>query len=143
HEEETVRKAEKVFRLLELQSPVNLRRLDRQQLWRAVHQSHVMGSSSVPVLPGYDGLDLRDYLCAETIEDRGWYVMHGIYPATVVSLFSPGQDYIAADAMRALNAHPGLAIPHTIITEYFKIYRGTAQARLDQSCNHIDSTGTR
>jgi hypothetical protein len=84
YEDESLRKAEKCFRLLEMQSPVTLNRLDRQQLWRAVYQSHVTGSASVPRLPEYDGLDLRDYLCAETIEDRGWYVLHGVCPATVV-----------------------------------------------------------
>jgi hypothetical protein len=143
HEEEAVRKAEKVFRLLELQSPVNLHRLDRQQLWRAVHQSHVMGSSSVPGLPQYDGLDLRDYLCAETIEDRGWYVMHGVYPATVVSLFAPGEDFIAADAMRALTAHPGLSFRHTITTEFITIDREKAKARLDAHIKHVERSGTR
>jgi hypothetical protein len=78
HEEESLRQAEKCFRLLEMQSPVSLQRLNREQLWRAVYQSHVTGSASIPRLPQYDGLDLRDYLCAETIEDRGWYVLHGI-----------------------------------------------------------------
>src|SRR5262249_31059159 len=91
HEEQAIRKAAKTFRLLEMQSPVNLHRLDRGDLWRAVHQSHVMGTSSVPRLPAFDGLDLSHYLCSEAIEDRGWYVMHGIYPATVVSLFAPGE----------------------------------------------------
>src|SRR6185503_15519361 len=81
HEEEALRKSEKCFRLLEMQTPVNLVRLDRQQLWRAVYQSHVNSSESVPRLPQYDGLDLRDYLCAETIEDRDWYVVQGICPA--------------------------------------------------------------
>lgn len=51
HETETLRSAEKVFRLLEMQSPINLRRLDRQQLWRAVHRSHAMAAPSVPRLP--------------------------------------------------------------------------------------------
>ncbi|CAN5884127.1 hypothetical protein BH18ACI4_BH18ACI4_01000 [soil metagenome] len=143
HEEETVRKAEKIFRLLEMQSPVSLRRLDREQLWRAIYQSHVMGSASVPRLPKYDGLDLRNYLCAETIEDRGWYVMHGIYPATVVSLFAPGEDFIAADATRALTAHPGLSFMHTIITEFITIDREKAKARLDSHIKHVERSGTR
>jgi hypothetical protein len=143
HEEETVRKAEKVFRLIEMQSPINLRRLDRQQLWRAVYQSHVMSSTSVPRLPHYDGLDLRDYLCAETLEDRGWYVLHGIYPATVVSLFTPGEDFVAADATRALTAHPGLAFPHTIITEFVTIDREKAKARLDSRIKQVERSGTR
>jgi hypothetical protein len=113
YEAEAVRKTEKLFRLLEMQAPLALRRLTREQLWRAVYQSHVMGSASVPRLPKYDGLDLRNYLGAESIEDRGWYVMHGIYPATVVSLFAPGEDVIAADATRVLTAHPGLSFQHT------------------------------
>lgn len=143
HEVETVRAAEKVFRLLEMQSPISLRRLDRQQLWRAVHQSHAMAAPSVPRLPQYDGLDLRDYLCAETIEDRGWYVMHGIYPATLVSLFAPGEEFIAADAMRALTAHPGLSFAHTIITEFISIDREKAKAKLDSHIKHVERSGTR
>src|SRR6266542_3192682 len=143
HEEEAVRKAEKVFRLIELQCPINLRRMDRQQLWRAVYQSHVLSSNSVPRLPQYDGLDLRDYLCAETIEDRGWYVIHGIYPATVVSLFTPGEDFIAADGTRALTAHPGLTFRHTIITEFVTIDREKAKARLDSRIKQVERSGTR
>src|SRR5687768_11790972 len=94
YEAESVRQAEKLFRLLEMQAPLSLRRLTRDQLWRAVYQSHVMSSNSVPRLPKYDGLDLTNFLCAESIEDRGWYVMHGSYPATVVSLVAPGEDVI-------------------------------------------------
>jgi hypothetical protein len=143
NEEETIHATEKIFRLLEMQSPVSLRRLDRQQLWRAVHQSHVMASPSVPRLPQYDGLDLRNYLCAETIKDHGWYVMHGIYPATLVSLFAPGEDFIAADAMRALTAHPGLSFPHTIITEFISMNREKAKARLDSHIKHVERSGMR
>jgi hypothetical protein len=143
HEEESLRQAEKCFRLLEMQSPVNLQRLNREQLWRAVYQSHVTGSTPVPRLPQYDGLDLRDYVCAETIEDRGWYVMHGICPATVVSVFAPGEQFIAADAMRALTAHPGLAFRHTIITEFISMDREKAKAKLDSHIKHVERSGTR
>src|SRR4030095_7541366 len=143
HEKECCRKADKIFRLLELQCPVSLRWLDREELWRAVYKSHVVSSASVPRLPRYDGLDLRNYLCAETIEDRGWYVMHGSSPATVVSLFTPGQDFIAADAMRALTAHPGLAFPHTIITEFVTMDREKAKARLDSRIKQVERSGTR
>ena len=143
HEEESLRKAEKIFRVLELQCPVSLRRLDRKELWRAVYKSHVISAASVPCLPRYDGLDLRNYLCAETIEDRGWYVMHGRYPATLVSLFSPGHDFIAADAMRALTAHPGLTFPHTVITEFVTIDREKAKARLDSRIKQVERSGTR
>jgi hypothetical protein len=143
HEEESLRKAEKCFRLLEMQSSVSLHRLNREELWRAVYQSHVTGSMSVPRLPQYDGLDLRDYLCAETIEDRGWYVMHGISPATIVSVFAPGEQFIAADAMRALTAHPGLAFRHTIITEFISIDREKAKAKLDSHIKHVERSGTR
>jgi hypothetical protein len=143
HEEESLRQAEKYFRLIELQSPISLHRLNREQLWRAVYQSHVTGSPSVPRLPQFDGLDLRDNLCAETIEDRGWYVMHGICPATIVSVFAPGEQFIAADAMRALTAHPGLAFRHTIITEFISIDREKAKAKLDSHIKHVERSGTR
>ncbi len=143
YEDDSLRKAHKCFRLLEMQSPVTLSRLDRQQLWRAVYQSHVTGSASVPRLPQYDGLDLRDYLCAETIEDRGWYVLHGICPATVVSVFAPGEQFIAGDAMRVLTAHPGLSFRHTIITEFVSIEREKAKATLDSHIKHVERSGTR
>lgn len=143
YEAESVRKAEKLFRLLEMQSPVPLRQLTRDQLWRAVYQSHVMSSNSVPRLPKYDGLDLTNFLCAESIEDRGWYVMHGSYPATIISLFAPGEDVIAADATRVLTAHPGLAFHHTIITEFISIDREKAKARLDSHIKHVERSGTR
>jgi hypothetical protein len=143
YEEESLRQAEKYLRLLEMQSPVSLHRLNREQLWRAVYQSHVTGSTSVPRLPQYDGLDLRDYLCAETMEDRGWYVMHGICPATIVSVFAPGEQFIAADAMRALTAHPGLAFRHTIITEFISIDREKAKTKLDSHIKHVERSGTR
>jgi hypothetical protein len=143
HEEESLRQAEKYFRLIEMQSPVSLHRVNRERLWRAVYQSHVTGSRSVPRLPQYDGLDLRDYLCAETIEDRGWYVMHGVCPATIVSVFAPGEQFIAADAMRALTSHPGLAFRHTIITEFISIDREKAKAKLDSHIKHVERSGTR
>jgi hypothetical protein len=143
HEADAARKAEKVYRLLEMQCPVGLERLDRQQLWRALYQSHVMSTPSVPRLPAYDGLDLRHYLCAETIEDRGWYIMHGTYPVTIVSLFTPGEEFIAADAMRALTAHPQLTFRHTIVTEFITIDREQAKARLDSHIKHVERSGTR
>lgn len=143
HEEGSLRQAEKCFRLLEMQSPVSLQRLNRDQLWRAVYQSHVSGSTSVPRLPPYDGLDLRDHLCAETIQDHGWYVMHGVCPATVISVFAPGEQFIAADAMRALTAHPGLSFTHTIITEFISIDREKAKAKLDSHIKHVERSGTR
>jgi len=142
-EAESVRKSEKLFRLLELQSPVPLRRLNREQLWRAMYQSHVLSSPSVPSLPKYDGLDLSNFLCAESIDDRGWYVMHGIYPATIVSLFAPGEDVIAADATRVLTAHPGLSFRHTIVTEFISLDREKAKARLDSHIKHVERSGTR
>ena len=143
YEDESLHKAEKCFRLLEMQSPVTLSPLDRQQLWRAVYQSHVTGSASVPRLPECDGLDLRDYFCAETIEDRGWYVLHGSTPATVVSVFAPGEQFIAGDAMRVLTAHPGLSFRHTIITEFVSIEREKAKATLDSHIKHVERSGTR
>lgn len=143
YEDESLRKAQKCFRLLEMQSPVTLSPLTRQQLWRAVYQSHITGSASVPRLSQYDGLDLRDYLCAETIEDRGWYVLHGVCPATIVSVFAPGEQFIAGDAMRVLTAHPGLSFRHTIITEFVSIDREKAKATLDSHIKHVERSGTR
>lgn len=142
-EAQSARQAEKLFRLVELESPVPLVRLDCEQLWRAVYQSHVLGSLSVPRLPKSAGAHLSNFLCAESIEDRGWYVMHGIYPVTIVSLFSPGEDVIAADAMRVLTAHPGLSFRHTIVTEFISLDREKAKSRLDSHIKHVERSGTR
>jgi hypothetical protein len=46
---------------------MRLKPFTRQELWQAI----------------------RDYLCGETIAGDGHFVMHGSYPAAVVSMFVP------------------------------------------------------
>ena len=56
----------------------------------------------MPVLPERPGRDLRDYLCGETIEGELNYVMHGEYPVAIVSMFTPPNEFVTADALRGL-----------------------------------------
>src|SRR5262249_18197005 len=111
--------AERTFRLIERECPLLSKGLTRDELWEAIYLGHRQNARAVPHLIDFDGLDLREYLCGETIEagegGDGWYVMHGNHPAAIVSLFVPPQPAISADALRALSAHPGLNFRHTII----------------------------
>jgi hypothetical protein len=57
-EMEAREKAEKVFRLVERECPLALRRLNRDRLWEAVYLGHRQDSQSVPILPSVFGLDI-------------------------------------------------------------------------------------
>src|SRR5262249_46521074 len=70
-EREARERAEKVFRLVERECPLPLRRFSRQELWEAIYLGHRQNARSAPILPDVPGLDIRDYLCGETIEGRG------------------------------------------------------------------------
>src|SRR5262249_12980034 len=65
-EREAREKAEKVFRLIERECPLPLRRFDHEELWEAVYLGHQQNAQSVPILPYMYGFDVRNYLCWET-----------------------------------------------------------------------------
>lgn len=142
-ESQAKEQAEKVFRLVERESPLSLRRFTRDELWQAVYLGHRQNARSVPVLPDLPGLDIRDYLCGETIEGDGWYVMHGSNPAAIVSMFVPPQPTISADVLRALTHHPGLTFRHTVVAEFVHLDQRKAVKRLDRRIRQIRRTHIR
>ena len=141
-EQEAFEQAEKVFRTTEMQSPVSLRRLSRDQLWEVIYKGHVLNARSVPKLPRMPGLDVRDYLCGETVEDRGWYIMHGSYPVSIVSMFVPPEPEIYADSMRALTSHPGLTFRHTLVAEFIYLDKRKAKDQLKKRTKAVEVSNT-
>ena len=135
--------AEKVFRLVERECPISLRRFGREELWQAVYLGHRQNARTVPVLPDIPGLDIRDYLCGETIAGDGCYVMHGSHPAAIVSMFVPPQPIISADVLRAITYHPGLTFRHTVVAEFIYLDQRKAVKRLDRRIRQIRRTHIR
>src|SRR5215207_9615218 len=133
-------RAEKVFRLVERECPLALRRLGREELWEAVYLGHRQNARTAPVLLDAAGLDVRDYLCGESIDGDGWYVMHGSHPAGLVSMFVPPQPVITADALRRLTLHPGLTFRHTLVAEFIHLDQRKAVRRLDRRVRQIRRT---
>src|SRR6266542_5791526 len=131
-EREARERAEKVFRLVERECPLSLRRFNRQELWEATYLGHRQNARSVPTLPDIPGLDIRDYLCGETIEGSGSHAMHGSHPAAIAPMFTPPQPVITADALRALTLNPGLNFRHTIVAEFVYLDQRKATRRLDR-----------
>lgn len=142
-EREALEKAKKVFRLVERECPIALCGFNREELWQAIYLGHRQNATSVPLLPGIEGMDIRDYLCSETIDGDGWYVMHGDHPASIVSMFVPPQPSISADALRALTLHPGLTFRHTLIAEFIYLDQRKATKRLDSRIRQIRRTHIR
>ncbi|MDQ3649249.1 MAG: hypothetical protein M3458_03005, partial [Acidobacteriota bacterium] len=141
-EQKAYEKAEKVFRFVEMQSPVPLRRLDRAELWEAVYRSHCLNAPSTPHLGEVPGLDVRDYLCGETIESGGWYMLHGSTPVAMVSMMRPG-DALFATSMRALTAHPALTFRHTLVAEFIYLDQRQAIKQLDRRMRSVRRTNNR
>jgi hypothetical protein len=142
-EREARERAEKVFRLVERECPLSLRRFSQEELWEAVYLGHRQNARSVPILPDVPGLDIRDYLCGETIEGRGSHVMHGAHPAAIVSMFTPPQPAITADALRALTLNPALNFRHTVVAEFVYLDQRKATKRLDRRIRQVRRSYTR
>ncbi len=136
-EREAREKAEKVFRQIGRECPITLRRFNRQELWDAIYLGHRQNTQSIPMLPLTPGLDIRDYLCSETIRTEGDYVMHGSHPAAVVSVFTPPQPAVAAEALRALTLNPSLNFRHTVIAEFIYLDQRKAARRLDRRIRQV------
>lgn len=146
NEEEAFEKAEKVFRFIEMQSPVALRRLEREQLWRAVFGSHCLNHPAVPQPGALAGADVRDYLCAETVESGGWFMLHGDdvkIPVAMVSMFRPGDPYMFATSMRVLTAHPELVFRHTLVAEFIHLDKRQAIKALDKRTRAVKRTNNK
>jgi hypothetical protein len=136
-ERHSIEEAEKTFRVVEHQSPLQLTPFTRDELWDAIYLGHRQNSNSSPTLPDVPGCDLRDYLCAETIAGDGHFIMHGKYPAAIVSMFGPPQPQIFADCMRVVTTNTQLCFRHTIITEYVYLDQNQARKRLDRRMRQV------
>ncbi len=128
--------AEKTFRQIERECPVTLTPFTRDELWVATFLGHRQNATSVPVLPD-DGTDLRDYLCGETIEANGETVKHGNCPAALISMFTPPQPFITADALRLLSINGSLNFRHTIVSEFVYPDQRQGVKRLDRRIGQV------
>ncbi len=130
-------KAEKVFRLIERESPLKMKRLKGDKLWEAIYLSHRQNAQSVPKLPTKPGLDISNYLCCESILYEGNYVMHGAHPAAVVSMLIPPQPFVTADALRALAFNPSLNFRHTVVAEFVYPDQRKITKKIDQRIRQV------
>ncbi|HYX29500.1 MAG TPA: hypothetical protein VE863_13120 [Pyrinomonadaceae bacterium] len=135
--------ANRVWRQVENSSPLTLRRFTRQEIWEAVFFSNCQNASSAPVLPEQVGRDLRDYLCGETIEGELNYLMHGDYPVAIVSMFTPPNEFVTADALRTLIGRRDFNTRHTIVTEYLFPEQRKETKRLDRRIKQVKRTFTK
>lgn len=136
NEEAAFAEAEKTFRLIKQESALRFTRFTREELWEAVYLGHRQNATSVPTIPD-DGVDVRHYLCGETIESSGSYVMHGNCPAAIISMFTPPQPFIMADALRLLSVNGTLNFRHTVVSEFIYPDQGKAVRRLDRRIRQV------
>ena len=144
-EEETraYQRANTIWRQVENSSPLTLRRFTRQELWEAVFFGHCQNAVSAPLLPERPGCDLRSYLCAETIEGELNYLMHGQYPVAIVSMFTPPNEFVTADALRGLIGRRDFNSRHTVVTEFLFPEQRKETKRLDRRIRQVKRTFTR
>ena len=136
-------RANMVWRQTENSSPLTLKRFKRQEIWEAVFLASCQNAGSIPILPNQLGRDLRDYLCSETIEGELNYLMHGQYPVTMVSMFTPPNEFVTADALRGLIGRRDFNTRHTIVTEYLFPEQLKETKRLDRRIKQVKRTFTR
>ncbi len=144
-EEETraYQRANKIWRQIENLSPLMLRRFTRQEIWEAAFFGHCQNATSAPILPERPGRDLRAYLCAETIEGELNYLMHGECPVAIVSMFTPPNEFVTADALRGLIGRRDFNSRHTIVTEYLFPEQRKETKRLDRRIKQVKRTFTK
>ena len=135
--------AQRVWRQLENSSPLVIRRFTRQEIWEAVYFGNCQNAGASPTLPQHAGRDLRDYLCSETIEGELNYLMHGQYPVAIVSMFTPPNEFVTADALRGLIGRRDFNTRHTIVTEYLFPEQRKETKRLDRRIKQVKRTFTR
>jgi hypothetical protein len=135
--------ANQVWRQIENSSPLILRRLTRQEIWEAIFLGHCQNSQSVPFLAERPGRDLRDYLCGDSIEGELNYLMHGQYPVAIVSMFTPPNEFVTADALRGLIGRRDFNTRHTIVTEFLFPEQRKETKRLDRRIKQVKRTFTK
>lgn len=140
-EREAFDHAARVFRHVEQGMPVTLRRLTRDELWRAVYLGANLEARSVPALPRAGaGFPLADYLAGESISRAGSWVMHGNRPVALVSLVVPPHDDVDASALRGIISDGTLAFRHTLATEFITVDQTRARKKLDRRAKVLDWT---
>jgi hypothetical protein len=137
-EAEVFHQAQRVMRSIELDFPMTTKQLTGRALREVLYRSHNLDAKSVPEISLRPGDDLRDYLCAETIEHRGWYVLHGSVPVSMVSMYVPPDGGVYADGMRLLTARPDLAFPHSICVEYVSLDAKEAKTQLLKRAKQVE-----
>ena len=95
------------------------------------------------MLPEEPGLDLRDYLCGETISSRGPFMLHGSHAAAIVSMFVPPQPVIQADVLRFLLLDGELNFRHTLIAEFVYPDQRKSVKLLDKRIRQVRRTRLR
>jgi len=135
--------AQTLWRQIENSSPLRLRRMSRQEIWEAVYFGNCQNAGSSPHLAQRPGRDLRDYLCSEQIEGELNYLMHGQYPVAVVSMFTPPNEFVTADALRGLIGRRDFNTRHTIVTEYLFPEQRRETNRLDRRIKQVKRTFTK
>jgi hypothetical protein len=135
--------AQGVWRQLENSSPFTIRRFTRQEIWEAIFFGNCQNAGASPVLPRTPGRDLRDYLCSETIEGELNYLMHGQHPVAIVSMFTPPNEFVTADALRGLIGRRDFNARHTIVTEYLFPEQRRETKRLDRRIKQVKRTFTK
>src|SRR6266446_1476092 len=142
-ERQAYQAANRVWRQIENSSPLGLRRFTRQEIWEAAFFGHCQNANSAPVLPEVPGRDLRDYLCGETIEGELNYLLHGETPVAIVSMFTPPNETVTADALRGLIGRRDFNSRHTLVTEYLFPEQRKETKRLDRRIKQVKRTFTR
>lgn len=143
NERQAYQAANRVWRQLENSSPFDMRRFTRQEIWEAVFFGHCQNANSAPVLPEALGRDLRDYLCGETIDGELNYLMHGDSPVAIVSMFTPPNETVTADALRGLIGRRDFNSRHTLVTEYLFPEQRKETKRLDRRIKQVKRTFTK
>ncbi len=136
-EQEAFEQAEKVFRQIESGSPLKMTRLSQSETWAALYMGHNENAQIPPTYPTTPLMDLRDYLCGETIEGDGWYLLHGRTPVSIISLFAPPEPGSFAGIMRGLTSNPALTGRHTIVSEYIQLDRDKSKKGLKSRSKRI------
>src|ERR1044071_7194803 len=142
-EARSYQRANAIWRQIENSSPLILRRFNRQELWEAVFFGHCQNAISAPTLPERPGCDLRSYLCAETIEGDLNYLMHGQYTVAIVSMFTPPNEFVTADALRGLIGRRDFNSRHIIVTEFLFPEQRKETKRLDRRIKQVKRTFTK
>jgi hypothetical protein len=142
-EQNNYRHANRVWRQIENSAPLTLHRFSRQEIWEAVFMGHCQNATSVPVLADNPGRDLRDHLCGETIAGELNYLMHGECPVAVMSMFTPPNEFVTADALRTLIGRRDFNTRHTIVTEYLFPEQRKETKRVDRRIKQVKRTFTR